>query len=117
MQIAKKQLLQMDCEPCEKGGSPLPPGECAKLWQGLTGWEILGGRVLQKKYVTKDFRDAMAFANRVAELAEQQQHHPDLHISYRWAKVHLTTHAVGGLSMNDFILAAKIDEARSQMAA
>ncbi|HOS43747.1 MAG TPA: 4a-hydroxytetrahydrobiopterin dehydratase, partial [Armatimonadota bacterium] len=56
-----------------------------------------------------DFRAAMAFVNRVADLAEEQGHHPDLHISYRTVRIELSTHTIGGLSKNDFILAAKID--------
>jgi 4a-hydroxytetrahydrobiopterin dehydratase len=117
MVTVREELLEMQCQPCRQGGSPLGADECQRLLDGLSGWELVGGKTLRKEYATKDFRDAMAFANGIAEVAERQDHHPDLHVSYRRMGVTLSTHAVGGLSVNDFAMAAKIDEVRSAMAA
>jgi 4a-hydroxytetrahydrobiopterin dehydratase len=71
---------------------------------------IDGGRILANTYAFRDFVETMAFVNKIAALAEEEQHHPDLSVSYSTLGVELSTHAIGGLSENDFILAAKIDE-------
>ena len=74
----------------------------------IPGW-ILGAKELSKEFTCADFRDVMGFTNRIARLADVQQHHPELLVSYKKCRVTLSTHKVGGLSRNDFILAAKID--------
>ena len=73
------------------------------------GWQVVAGHHLEKEYRFKDFREALAFTNRVGELAESQGHHPDIHLA--WGKVKLTvwTHNVDGLTESDFVLAAKAD--------
>jgi 4a-hydroxytetrahydrobiopterin dehydratase len=78
----------------------------------LEGWEVVeDGTKIRKKWTAKDFIAAIDFFNRVADLAEDEGHHPDLHLKgYRNVSIELSTHAIGGLSANDFILAAKIDE-------
>ncbi|MBD3391724.1 MAG: 4a-hydroxytetrahydrobiopterin dehydratase [Chitinivibrionales bacterium] len=98
------------CTPCEKGSPPLDEdGENNLLKQ--VPWEIdrNGTHKIRKQFTLGDFKEAMGFVNRVAELAEQEKHHPDIHISYRNVTIELSTHAVGGLSENDFILASKLD--------
>ena len=77
----------------------------------VEGWLVADVKVLEKHFATGNFRQTMAFANRIAEIAAEQGHHPDLHLSYRRVIVPQTTHAVGGLSENDFIVTAKVDEA------
>ena len=76
----------------------------------IPGWEILEEeRKIKREFKFKDFRSAMAFANKVADLAEAEQHHPNFYIFYNRVTLELWTHAIGGLSENDFIMAAKID--------
>ncbi len=74
------------------------------------GWQVVAGHHLEKEYQFKDFRDALAFTNKVGELAEDQGHHPDIYLT--WGKVKLTiwTHKINGLTESDFILAAKADQ-------
>jgi len=115
MTITAKALTEQHCQAPTAYTKPLEPAEWEALSAALDGWDVKGGSRLVKEFATEDFRDTMAFANRIAEIAEHEDHHPDLHLSYRRLCVVLTTHAVGGLSRNDFILAAKIDQARLQM--
>lgn len=96
------------CVPCEKGGSPLPEAEIARYLAGLVGWEPEGG-VIKKGFEFKNYCQTMAFVNAVAWIAQSQGHHPDLVVTYRSCLVSYTTHAIGGLSENDFICAAKVD--------
>jgi 4a-hydroxytetrahydrobiopterin dehydratase len=86
--------------------------EADRQLEQLQGWELDDeGKSLHKSWTRKNFVDAMGFLNRIADVAEAEQHHPDLHLTgYRKVRVALTTHAIGGLSENDFILAAKVDE-------
>jgi 4a-hydroxytetrahydrobiopterin dehydratase len=91
------------------GGVPkLDHAEASRLLGQLTGWELRGDR-LTKNLRFADFRAAMAFLGRVADVAEAEGHHPDFCVHYNQVELTLWTHAVGGLSENDFILAAKID--------
>jgi 4a-hydroxytetrahydrobiopterin dehydratase len=85
-------------------------GEIGELLAELDGWEVVREHHLVKTYTFKDFREALAFINRVGQLAEEQGHHPD--ICFGWGRAELTiyTHKIDGLSESDFILAAKIDE-------
>jgi len=106
------QLLAKRCVPCE-GGVPAYSLEDAKAQlTRLQGWELTHeGKRIRKKWTVKNFVAGMDFFRRVADLAEAEQHHPDLHLEgYRNAWIEIWTHAIGGLSENDFILAAKIDE-------
>jgi len=106
-------LKNKKCEPCEGGVKPLTPDEYESfLRKELTGWDVKDEKVLEKNYKFKNFKEALGFLNKVGELAESEGHHPDMKL-YGWNKVKLslTTHAIGGLSENDFILASKIDEA------
>jgi 4a-hydroxytetrahydrobiopterin dehydratase len=79
--------------------------------QDVTGWELIDGKSIRKKVTCKDFLDAVGLIQKIAPIAEAQDHHPDLHLTgYKRLTIELSTHAIGGLSENDFILAAKIDE-------
>lgn len=107
-----EQLLARKCVPCEGGVPKLTPAEAAEQLTKLKGWTITHqSERIRKEWVVKNFMAAMRFFNKVAEVAEAEGHHPDLHIvGYRNVAIEIWTHAIGGLSENDFILAAKIDE-------
>ena len=106
------ELTNKKCKPCEGGveACPLPQAE-AQLQQ-LPGWYLTHeGQRIRRDWTVKNFLAGLDFFNRVAVLAEQEGHHPDLHLAgYRNVSIEIWTHAIGGLSENDFILAAKIDE-------
>lgn len=104
-------LAKRKCIPCEKGVDPLTEQEARALLPELhEEWMLIdGGRILARTWTFKDFKNTMAFVNKVAVVAEEESHHPDLSISYNTLSLELTTHAIEGLSENDFILAAKID--------
>lgn len=103
-------LINKKCVSC-KGGTPPLSEEKVKeyLVQLKSDWEVLESQKLRKEFKFKDFPEAIDFVNKVAKIAESEDHHPDIHISYRKVVIELWTHAVGGLSENDFILAAKIE--------
>ena len=105
-------LAKKKCVPCEGGVKPYTPEEAQELMKELSkGWMLIDdAHLLVKEFRFKDFAVAMAFANKVGEIAETEQHHPELSIGWGRVSVELTTHAIDGLSENDFILAAKIDE-------
>jgi 4a-hydroxytetrahydrobiopterin dehydratase len=99
------------CIPCEEGTKPLAPEEYeAYLHEELAGWSIADEKFLEKEYKFEDFKAALAFINKVGALSEQEGHHPDI-LLHGWNHVRLilSTHAIGGLSENDFILASKVD--------
>ncbi len=102
-------LAAKKCVACEGGAQPLSGAEAERFAPDVPGWTI-GERAIAREFAFKNFAEAMAFANRVAELAEREGHHPDI-LVHGWNKVRLelSTHAIGGLSENDFILAAKIN--------
>lgn len=106
------ELKQKKCQPCEGGIEPVLPEEAAEQVAKLDGWKLTdGGKAIRKQWVTKDFSAAIDFFQRVADVANAEDHHPDLHLTgYRNVAIELSTHAIKGLSENDFILAAKIDE-------
>jgi len=101
------------CKPCEEGTQPLKGDELKELEAQLPeGWEMVEEHHLQKSFGCEDFRQALDLANRIGEVAEQENHHPDLHVSYGKVEAVVWTHKVGGLTRNDFILASKIDALR-----
>jgi 4a-hydroxytetrahydrobiopterin dehydratase len=106
------KLAKKKCVPCEGGVDPLNEEQARKLMPELEqDWMLIdGGRMLARTLSFKDFVAAMKFVNKVAEIAEEEQHHPDMSISYNTLSIELMTHAIDGLSENDFIVAAKIDE-------
>jgi 4a-hydroxytetrahydrobiopterin dehydratase len=103
-------LSQKSCQPCQKGGMSLSAQQIAEyLPQLARGWQIVENHHLQKTFRFKNFAEALAFTNRIGELAEQQGHHPDIYLSWGKVTVDLYTHKINGLHENDFILAAQID--------
>lgn len=106
-------LTSKHCVPCEGGIPALSAEEIKPLLAQLEGWTVVSGKRLAKTYRFPDFAKALAFVNRAGAVAEAEGHHPDLHLSWGKVGVELFTHAIGGLSENDFILAAKLDEARA----
>jgi 4a-hydroxytetrahydrobiopterin dehydratase len=104
-------LAEQRCVPCEGGMPPLGKDEAQKLLAELKGWTLSGdARWISKEFAFKDFKEAFAFANKIGDTAEKEGHHPDLQISWGKVVIELTTHAIKGLSVNDFILAAKVDK-------
>ncbi len=108
----REQLTQKKCVPCEGGVPRYSSAEAAAQIAKLTDWRLTHDDTrIRKDWVAKSFMAGMRFFNKVAEVAEDDNHHPDLHLEgYRNVWIELWTHAIGGLSENDFILAAKIDE-------
>lgn len=103
------ELRERRCVPCEGGIPPLTRDEQAALLPQVPSWRVEGDKLL-RTFVLDSFVAAMAFIQRMANLAEAEGHHPDFCVHYRKVDVSLWTHAIGGLSESDFILAAKIDE-------
>ena len=102
-------LEQQKCVACEGVQDRLSDEKASELLQQIPAWEMVDNTI-QRTFTVNDFVAAMRFANQIAAIAEQEDHHPDLHISYGKVRVELSTHTVGGLSRNDFILAAKINQ-------
>jgi len=104
-------LADKKCVPCEGSVPPMNKEEAAKLLDEVNDWELLEEDVLklQKKFKFKDFKEAISFVNKVADLAESEGHHPNLAINWNKVTFTLYTHAIKGLSENDFIMAAKIN--------
>ena len=107
-----EQLRSIKCVPCEGGVPKLSAEEAAVQNKQLQGWTVLSGPDrISKTWVVKNFVAGMAFFQQVTKLAEAEGHHPDLHlVGYRNVTIDIWTHAINGLSLNDFILAAKIDD-------
>ncbi|MBI4816070.1 MAG: 4a-hydroxytetrahydrobiopterin dehydratase [Deltaproteobacteria bacterium] len=105
-------LAEKDCVPCRGGVPPLSDGEVSRLLGELGGgWQVVEGHHLGKTFTFSDFKSALAFVNRIGELAEQQGHHPDLELGWGRVRIEIFTHAIGGLTESDFVLAAKCDQA------
>jgi 4a-hydroxytetrahydrobiopterin dehydratase len=106
------ELTQKKCQPCEGGVEPYSREDAEEQLLKLPGWQMThGGQRIRKDWTLKGFMAAIRFFQEVARVAEADQHHPDLHLEgYRKVWIEIYTHAIGGLSENDFILAAKIDQ-------
>ena len=103
-------LLNKKCIPCEGGVMPLNKEEAKKYLAELSGWTLDEKyTVISKEYKFQDFIGAINFVNKISEIAEEEGHHPDIHIFYNKVLLELSTHSIKGLSENDFILAIKID--------
>ncbi|MCX7422386.1 MAG: 4a-hydroxytetrahydrobiopterin dehydratase [Planctomycetia bacterium] len=113
------QLIAKRCVPCEGGVPKMTTAEAKKQLKLLVGWSLADDKLrIRKTWVVKNFMTAMNFFNHVACVAECEGHHPDLHLEgYRTVSIEIYTHAIGGLSENDFILAAKIDALPIQLKA
>jgi 4a-hydroxytetrahydrobiopterin dehydratase len=104
-------LTAKECEPCRGGVAALDQGGASAYLKETPGWEIIdGARKIQRRFSFDDFASALAFANKVGEIAEQQGHHPDITLGWGYCTVVSYTHKIGGLHENDFILAAKINQ-------
>ncbi len=107
-------LLNKKCVPCEGGLDAFDISEIHKYQKKVDGWEVLKDAnniyYLEKKFIFKDFLGSQKFVNEVGKISEQEGHHPDILFGWGYAKINVTTHAIKGLSENDFILAAKIDK-------
>ena len=105
------ELTRKHCRPCEGGIPPVPLEQVRRYLAELPGWQLTAdGQRLRREWRVQDFLTALDFFQRVGQIAEQEDHHPDLHlVGYRNVAIEIWTHAIGGLSENDFILAAKID--------
>lgn len=117
--LTAQQLTQKKCLPCEGGIPAYSLDESKRQLAKLEGWQLThNGQRIRKEWTMKNFMAGVDFFNRVAQVAEDDNHHPDLHLeSYRKLAIEIWTHAIGGLSENDFILAAKIDELPIQLKA
>jgi 4a-hydroxytetrahydrobiopterin dehydratase len=105
-------LASRHCMPCEGGTAPMTGAEAEALLAQVPGWQLIDGESLKiaRSIKRKDFAQAMALVNSIAQLAEAEGHHPDFCVSWNRVRLELFTHAIGGLSNNDFIMAAKINE-------
>lgn len=109
--VPEVNLASHRCKPCEDGQGRLNRPEIEELKKQLRGnWKLKGGQAIQNTFKFNDFKEALAFTNRVGEIAEEEGHHPDIYLTYGEVRIELSTHAAKGLTRNDFILAAKIDD-------
>ena len=105
------ELSEKKCKPCEGGIPPLEPWEIAEYKLHLKDdWQVLPENKLFKEYAFVNYKHTMDFVNKVANLAEEEGHHPVMHVYYGRLEIELWTHAINGLSENDFIMAYKIDK-------
>ena len=103
------ELASKACIPCRGGVPPLPREQARDLLEQLVGWRIVDDHHLHKTHTFADFASALSFVNSAAAIAEQEQHHPDLHLAWGRVAIDIWTHKVDGLTESDFILAAKLD--------
>ena len=108
------ELSKKKCVPCEGGVIPFDISQIYKYQKKVDGWNIVKNTkenyFLEKNYIFKNFKESQNFVNRVGKISEKEGHHPDIFFGWGYAKINIMTHAIEGLSENDFILAAKIDE-------
>ena len=102
-------LAQKECVPCKGGVPPLTRAQFSPLLAQLKGWNVEKDHHLSKTYAFPDFAKALAFVNRVGEMAEQQGHHPDVYLSWGKVRLEIWTHKIDGLTESDFVFAAKAD--------
>ena len=102
------ELARKKCKPCEGGIAALPPETARALLKGLDGW-TLEGKAIAKTYRFRNYHETMAFVNAAAWVSHREDHHPDMAVGYNQCRVVYVTHAIDGLSENDFICAAKLD--------
>ena len=108
------ELAAKRCIPCEGGVKPMDANEASKMLAELNDWRLDdSGKEIARTYKFKNYYETMAFVNALAWIAHREDHHPDLQVGYNRVEVRFSTHAIGGLSENDFICAAKIDSISS----
>ncbi|HVM62174.1 MAG TPA: 4a-hydroxytetrahydrobiopterin dehydratase [Verrucomicrobiae bacterium] len=106
-----EELAKKKCVPCQGGIPPLNGKALRELLAAVNnGWQVVGEHHLEKEYKFEDFRHALDFTNRVGEMAELQDHHPDIHLAWGRVKITIWTHKIDGLTESDFIFAAKTDQ-------
>lgn len=106
-----QNLISKTCVACEGGIPPLTKAQAEPYFKEISGWEADDDfKQIKKAFKFPDFKETIQAVDRIAELAEEEGHHPDITINYNKVIFSLSTHAIGGLSLNDFILAAKIDK-------
>jgi 4a-hydroxytetrahydrobiopterin dehydratase len=110
------KLAEQTCMPIKAGEPPLTDQEAGDLLHEVPLWSLQGTAIV-REFRFKDFRQAMGFVNKVAEVANEQDHHPDILVSYNKVRLTFTTHKINGLSLNDFISAAKIDNLADRLTA
>ncbi len=103
-----EELAGRQCVPCRGGVPPLEGAELDSFAAQLPNWQVANKHHLNRRYETKNFRDALGFVNRISEIAEQQNHHPDINFGWGYVEVSIWTHKINGLTESDFILAAKL---------
>ena len=112
--IIMEDLLKKKCKPCEGGVIPFDISEIHKYQKKVDGWDIMKNNneihYLNKKFIFKNFLESQKFINLVSQISEEEGHHPDIKFGWGYAEIQITTHAIRGLSENDFILASKIDQ-------
>ena len=104
------KLSEKKCIPCEGGVPTLSKLSVKKYLKQLRGWKADSNKSISKEFKFKNFIHTMGFVNQVSMIAQAENHHPDMHVHYSKVVIELSTHEVGGLTENDFILAAKIDQ-------
>lgn len=105
-----EKLTERHCKPCEGGVAPLPREKAEELLSQLQSWELSdNGKEIHRAFKFKNFHQTMEFVNALAWIAHREDHHPDMEVGYNRCTVRYSTHAIGGLSDNDFICAARID--------
>lgn len=104
MDFSKKK-----CVPCEGGVDPIGESSAKKMLKDIPGWQIVNAK-LKREFKFKNFIESLNFTNKVGIIAEKEQHHPDIELGWGYCNVTIFTHAIGGISENDIILAAKINE-------
>lgn len=105
------ELTAKTCTPCQGGVSPMEKAEAEKYLKDVSGWELRENATkIEKTFKFKDYKQTFDFVKQVADLAETEDHHPDIFFGYGTCRVEIQTHKIGGLHENDFILAAKINE-------
>jgi len=103
------ELAEKECIPCKGGVPPLKGEELERLARQLPGWEVVDEHHLRRSFRFRNFREALDFVNRVGELAEEQNHHPDICFGWGRAEITVFTHKIDGLTESDFVFAAKVD--------
>jgi 4a-hydroxytetrahydrobiopterin dehydratase len=104
-------FAEQHCVPCEGGTAPLSIEDARGIIEYMKGWTLApDAKSIFREFLFKDFKEAMVFVNKVAAIAESEGHHPDIHTWWNKVRLELSTHAIGGLSSNDFIIAAKVNQ-------
>lgn len=104
-----ENLSTKKCVPCQGGIPPLTEDEIKEYLPNIQGWQVLENKKIHKQFTFESFSKAIDFTNKVAKIAEEEQHHPNISIDYNKVRIDIWTHKIDGLHENDFILASKID--------